>query len=568
MHSGRLMISKTRFLTVLFFISLTLIFMTTDLSAIDFWDQEIPEKELVRLLLEKMRDEDLLGQVFLFWYSGNHPSKEIIQWITTRNMGGVKIFGWNTGDLRVLSMSIGLLQNAALSTPFRIPLFVATDQEGGWVRHVKSDTSITPGNLSIGASGLPEDAYLTGKIIGYELRIIGINMNFAPTVDVYTNPDAHVIGPRAFSDDPVQTGILALAYYQGMKEQGIICTAKHFPGHGGAPGDSHGTLPIAHTTSEELWERDLVPYRFLIKEGLPAIMSGHIAYPEITGETIPASLSPYFQSVLIRDRLHFQGVLVTDDLRMQGALEAGIGVREIAESALRAGNDMIMLSRNMDIYQEIWDYLLLLIKNDESFRNRILEAVGRILTVKLAYLRGENAVPIIPDPELVASSLPSEHNGFFLEQAARAVTLIQEERIPLTDIEGKKILLAGQLKGFLREGQRRLPGADTFYFSYSPFYTPRQGEIDELKNIQGNYDIIIFCLANPNSLAVLKTLKESPEKVIVLSTLTPVYLREVPWVSSALAVYGTGKESYEAGFAALLGDFIPEGTLPISLELE
>ena len=108
------------------------------------------------------------------------------------------------------------MQDAAAKTNLKIPLFVATDQEGGWVRHVKGETSITPGNIAIGASGIALDAYRSALVIGTELRILGINMNFAPNVDLYINPDAHVVGPRAFSSDPVDTAFFSLAFFLGV----------------------------------------------------------------------------------------------------------------------------------------------------------------------------------------------------------------------------------------------------------------------------------------------------------------------------------------------------------------
>ena len=171
------------------------------------------------------------------------------------------------------------MQRSAADTRLGIPLFIATDQEGGWVRHVKSKTSITPGNMAIGASGLPYDAYWSGYYIGQELKSIGINMNFAPTVDVYSNIDAHVIGPRAFSQDPLETAQLALAYFKGMEETGVVSTAKHFPGHGNAAEDSHGILPRIDISFDTLWERELLPYRYLIDRDLPTVMSGHLSLP-------------------------------------------------------------------------------------------------------------------------------------------------------------------------------------------------------------------------------------------------------------------------------------------------
>jgi beta-N-acetylhexosaminidase len=530
---------------------------------------DMPEGELINHLIESMSDEEVLGQVFLVGYSSAKPTKEVMDWINQRNIGGVKIFGWNAGNLKILAESITTMQQAALNTPLGIPLFTATDQEGGWVRHVKGETAITPGNLAVGASGLPYDAYNTGLYIGKELAVLGINMNFAPTVDVYLNSNAHVIGPRAFSEDPIQTATLAAAYFKGMSEAGVICTAKHFPGHGNAEGDSHGTLPVIDISFEELWNQDLVPYKVLIKEGLPAIMSGHLSFPVVTGDNIPASISHFFISEVIRDKLHFEGIVITDDLYMHGVRGEGRTTAEICKQALLAGNDMIMLSQTPGLNEVIWLSLYKAMQEEQEFRNRIFESVRRILRIKIQNLKDHPKVNLMPMPQNIADNIPnSEGEDFFFQQACRSVTIIRDKQIPFRSSDTGTILLAGQLQEFFDEGLRRYPGADTYYFPFNDFYKSKKSVRDELKRIAPNYDHIIFCLANPNSLEVVKSLEKYREKIIVYSVLTPVYLEETLWIDSALAVYGWGIESFKAGYAVLNGDYSAEGKLPISLKQE
>ena len=180
----------------------------------------------------------------------------LLGWIEGQGLGGVKIFPRNVASLEQLAAHVDELQAAAQRQPRRIPLLIATDLEGGWIDHVKHEISKTPGNLAIGAAGMPADAYRTGRYLGLELAALGINMNFAPTVDVYSSPDASVIGPRAFSSDPVQTGLLAVAYFRGLQSAGIIATAKHYPGHGAADRDSHLVLPRIDADREQLWDRE------------------------------------------------------------------------------------------------------------------------------------------------------------------------------------------------------------------------------------------------------------------------------------------------------------------------
>ncbi|MFP4564345.1 MAG: glycoside hydrolase family 3 protein [Spirochaetia bacterium] len=529
------------------------------------WDDIEPDE--AEIIVEEMTDTELLGQVLMLGYDGTVPSPEILEWIREGRIGGIKIFGWNVGSLPGLARSIARMQRAASETPKGIPLFIATDQEGGWVRHIKEETSITAGNMAIGATRLPRDAYFTGYYIGRELRTLGVNMNFAPTVDVYTNPEAHVIGPRAFSSDPLETARLAVAYFRGLDATGVIATAKHFPGHGRADVDSHGALPLIDATLEDLWETDLLPYRFLVREGLPAIMGGHLGFPGITGKIEPATLSSYFQTEILRNRLGFEGIAITDDLRMSGVADTGDPLEDIALKALDAGNDVLMISRTPEEHEMIWERLHREMRASPSFRAKILEAAKRILRIKIAYLKSPDAVPLYPDPDEVRSVIPDpEARDFFFELACRSVSLISGDSLPLTSDRLGRVLLAGQYRRFLDAGKARFPEADTYYFSYEPFHTAVRAEKERFTRLAGNYDTVIFCLANPNSLEILETLSETDVRVIVFSVLSPVYLDEIEWADTAIAVYGTGNESFTAGFAVLSGDYEPEGTLPVSIE--
>ncbi len=517
-------------------------------------------------ILQSMDDTELLGQVFLLGYFGRTPSSQILDWITEKNIGGVKIFGWNAENLRDLGRSVEIMQTAASDTRLGIPLFVATDQEGGWVRHVKGDTSVTPGNLAIGATKLPYDAYYTGLYIGQELRNLGINMNFAPTVDIYGNENAHVIGPRAFAEDPLTTAQLGVAYYHGMKNAGIICTAKHFPGHGKATEDSHGTLPVIPCTFEVLWNEDLLPYRFLLREGLPALMSAHLSFPKIIDEDTPASLSSFFLQDVVRDKMGFEGIIITDDMRMHGALHNGNSISEVCLQAMKAGNDMIMISHDFEIYEKAWNLLYKELQSNQEFRTSIKESVRRILKTKLRYVRGPEAVPLKPNLNTIEEAIPlKDSEEFFFNQACRSVSLISDGNIPLSG-DGKKILLAGQLNTFLSVGLEYYPDAETYHFPYSPFYKAEEKYIAELKRRARRYDILVFCLANPNSAEVLRQLKGIDTKVIVISVLTPVYLRYIPWIETGLAIYGTGQDSFTAGFAALKGMIPANGIVPIHMQ--
>jgi beta-N-acetylhexosaminidase len=526
--------------------------------SLSFYDEGNP-KELAAQLVNQMTDEEVLAQTFMLGWIGMKPSPLILEWIRQRNLGGVKIFGWNTSDTLELAETVGILQKESLKGRFHIPLLVATDQEGGWIRHVKGSTSETPGNMAIGASGYPQDAYWSGYYIGRELAVLGINMNFAPTVDLYTNRDSTLIGPRSFGIDPANTGIFGLAFMRGQEAVGIISTAKHFPGHGDTDLDSHGILPKIGVSFDVLWDRELVPYRMLSMEGLPAVMSGHLAFPNIESDATPASLSPWFLQNVLRRKIGFQGVVITDDLMMNGATVSAGSLSKAAKQAIAAGNDIIMFSKTPLLLDPVWTVLLDAMKNEPAFKERTRDAARRVLEVKLKYLRGEKAVPLIPEMENVKKNLPDpEGTKFFLGLAARSVTVVKDDDFPLLPSEAGKVLLTGQYLAFFKQGRIAYPGAKSYW------YAPDFGVADFLQYARAA-DTIIFCLSDDLGMRFLKSLQPLKKKVIVLSVLSPVYLDEAPWVDGAIAVYSYANESFVAGFSMLLGKIKPRGQLPFPL---
>jgi beta-N-acetylhexosaminidase len=522
-------------------------------------------------ILAAMDDEARVAQLLMVSWASDAPTPEVMRWIRERNIGGVKVFGWNGEDLIVLARAIDEMQRASLATETAIPLFTATDQEGGWVRHVKDGTSVTPGNMAIGASDLPFDARMTARYIGLELRALGVNMNFAPTVDVYRNPEAHVIGPRAFSSDPIQSGLLGVAYYRGLEETGVMATAKHFPGHGNASGDSHGILPIIYDDYETLWNVDILPFRMLIRDGVPAVLSGHLSFPDVTGDMAPASISPYFKQRVLRDQLDFQGVVITDDLYMGGALEygeaQGWSFDEVVKRAIEAGNDIVMLSRTPEFDGPIWQTLIGAYREDPTFRARVDESVRRILRVKLHYLRPETRVPLSPDVDAVRAAMrTTEAREFFLDQAGRSVTILQDDGLPLGTGETGRVLLAGNDPTFFRVGRQFFPNAEEMRFPSSSFYFSASGDRARFSAALARYDTVIFLLSDPATMQILATAEGSADSITVYSILTPIYLAELPWVRRAIAVYGWGTESFESGFAALTGGIPAPGRVPIVLD--
>ncbi len=526
----------------------------------DFWSGG-SDPSAAESLLSRLSDEEVLGQIFMMAYPGTEPPALLFRWISERALGGVKVFGWNADDTEILARAIGRIQKAAEGTSHRIPPFVATDQEGGWIRHVKGSTSVTPGNMAIGASALPQDAYRSALYIGRELSALGITMNFAPTVDLALKPRSVIIGPRAFSDDPRATAVLAAAYVRGMEDAGVLPTAKHFPGHGDTELDSHGVLPVIPVDEPTLWDRDLVPYRLLAAEGLPGIMSGHLAYPRITGDRTPASLSKYFLTDMLRKRMGYEGLVVTDDLFMTGAYVPG-GFPETCVRAVLAGNDILMISRILDFSDEAWRRLLGEYRSNPEFRKRVRESAVRVLRAKQTYLKPRGAAGVCPEED-GARLQDREARDFFADQAYRSATILEGAGLPLAPEAPGRVVLAGAFSDFFAEGLARYPRAEHFRFSYLADGEGLAAELESFRvRIRGARAVVVS-VANSSSAAFADASARSGVPTYVVSVLSPAFALDALPVSGSVAVYSFSRESFAAAFAVLSGAMEARGILPI-----
>jgi beta-N-acetylhexosaminidase len=426
---------------------------------------------------------------------------------------------------------------------------------------VKGSTSETPGNMAIGASGYPRDAYLSGLYIGKELALLGINMNFAPAVDLFTNRDSQLIGPRAFGSNPVMAGILGAAFVKGQLDSGVIPTAKHYPGHGDTDLDSHSTLPKIDITFDALWNRELVPYRMLAQEGLPVVMSGHLAFPLTEAKDAPASLSSWFLKDVLRDKIGFNGVVITDDLMMAGATLWTGSLSRTAKQAIIAGNDIIMFSSTLLLTDNVWTFLINSMKEEDDFKKSVRNSTRRILELKIKYLRGDLAVPYVPDlAKLEAGLHDPEASAFFLNLAARSATFVRPSVpstvFPLIPEKEGRVLLTGRYNDFFIYGKIAFPDAALYRYSSST------ANAIEIVRLARNADTVIFCLADSSDLRMLYSLQQLGKKVIVLSVLNPVHLEKTPWITGAVAVYSYAPESFAAGFSAITGRIPAQGILP------
>jgi len=303
------------------------------------------------------------------------------------------------------------LQKAAAKLPAGVPLMVGVDQEHGTVTRIRDGVTRLPTAMAFGAADDPALTERAAAVSGAELATLGINVDFAPDADVIANPGNTVIGSRSFGSDPAAVSRHVAASVRGYEQAGVATALKHFPGHGRTDVDSHEAIPVLSQDRETLEREDLAPFRAGIDAGSEIVMSGHLDARAIDPGT-PASLSPKVLTDLLRGEMGFTGMVVTDGLDMK-ALTDKYPAGEVAVRAVLAGNDLLLLPPDVGAAQQA---LLAALKSGRLPRARAVEAVTRILTVKLRHR------PTPSGPDTLRSSA---HQAAVDEAAARAVTLLR-----------------------------------------------------------------------------------------------------------------------------------------------
>lgn len=293
-------------------------------------------------------------------------------------VGGVILFGENVVNPAQITAF-----NRGLQAQSKIPLFIATDEEGGRVTRIAGNSAFSvkkyQSAAAVGASGNAAAGLEMGRTIGAYLATYGFNLDFAPVADVFTNPKNTVIGNRAFSTDATIAAAMAEAAAQGLKEQGIIPTYKHFPGHGDTAQDSHSQLAISNKTLAEMTACEWLP--FMKATDKDFVMVGHIACPSITGDMLPATLSHTMITQHLRGTCGFDGLVITDAMNMK-AITNTYGAGNAAVMAIQAGCDMILMPSDL---VSAFDAVMEAAENGNISSERLNESVCRILEYKIEY---------------------------------------------------------------------------------------------------------------------------------------------------------------------------------------
>lgn len=306
---------------------------------------------------------------------------------------GIILFRRNFEDVEQLRTLVAAL-HALPSAPL-----VSIDHEGGLVMRLREPFTHFPPARAMSLTSDPAVAYAVGYAMGTELAAVGIDLSYAPVLDVDSNPQNPIIGHRAFGADPATVVRFALPFMQGLHDAGVIACGKHFPGHGDTAHDSHLELPIVSRARSALEQTELVPFRAAIAAGIPMLMSAHVLYPELDQDH-PATLSRAILDRLLRRELGFEGVLVSDDLEMRALRGAG-SIADCAVRALQAGVDWAMVCNDFDESARTFERIRAALVDEELSRRAIEQSADRIRRLRGAVPSQEPAsLPIVAHQQL------------------------------------------------------------------------------------------------------------------------------------------------------------------------
>jgi beta-N-acetylhexosaminidase len=312
------------------------------------------------------------GELIVGGFTGTSAPAEVLSRIVAGHLGGAILFARNVVDP---GQVLALNQQLAAASPAGRPLLIAVDQEGGRVARIRAPATVWPAMRQVGDR---DDLQLTravGQALGSELAALGFNLDFAPVMDVFTNPDNKVIGDRAFGSTPDRVIAHGLAFAEGLGAAGVIACAKHFPGHGDTLLDSHLALPVVQHDRQRLEAVELRPFAAAARAGVPTLMTAHVICTAYDDR--PATLSRRLLQEVLRDELGYRGVVVSDDLEM-AAIAAHTAVPRAAVEAVRAGCDLLLICHKAELQEQARLAIAAEADQDRAFAARLEESLARI----------------------------------------------------------------------------------------------------------------------------------------------------------------------------------------------
>jgi beta-N-acetylhexosaminidase len=348
-----------------------------------------------------------VGQLLIMGFDGTAMSPRLRVMLDTLGPAGVILFKRNIEDAAQTHALLRELQKTTLEAAFR-----CVDMEGGTVDRLRDVIAPMPSVAEVAVCSSRRVFRKHGRLIAAEVRALGFNTDFAPVLDLQFEASKSVLTSRTVSADPGRAILYARNFLRGLNDGHVVGCGKHFPGLGEGNLDSHVDLPSIDKPWKRLWKEDLLPYRKLQRD-LPFVMVAHAAYPQVSGDKLPASLSKKWMSGVLRRKIGYRGLIITDDLDMGGVLAAA-PVEEAAVETLRAGADMFLVCHKEEHVRRAFEAVLQRAERDKKFARLVAEKAKRVLETKKKSKALRMPMPAPPSPKTV-------------EQLARAVWEFTEE---------------------------------------------------------------------------------------------------------------------------------------------
>lgn len=529
-----------------------------------------PSESEVQSLLSQMTLEEKVGQMIMGGFYGDVPTEDARRLIQEAHVGSMILFAYSGNvkePLQTAKLNNGL-QKLAADTRLKIPLLIATDQEGGVVARLTTGATELPGNMALGAARDPKLVRQAYKIMAQELRAVGIQMDLAPDLDVNVNPDNPVIGVRSFAENPELVAQMGTEAIRGLQKNNVIATAKHFPGHGDTNVDSHLGLPVINKSREELEKVELVPFKQAIASGIDAIMTAHIHVPALDPTPdLPATLSKPILTGLLREQLGYKGLIITDSMTMAGVANYFGGVPQAAVKAVDAGADIILLTPSLTTDEQIEVYRAIVdaVRAGTLAEKRIDESVLRILKAKLRYGLFQNSQV---DLEKVPKEVGTEKSARQAQEMARkSVTLVKNEGnlLPFKLSSEQKLEIISQYSII----DRVKPYHANTEEIYMQKTNPTDAEIAQAVQMASGKDVLIVGTYSaslyPQQIKLVKELQKLNKPIAVVAFRNPYDIKDFPEVNAYLNVYGFRSVSLQAAVDTLFGNNNPSGKLPVTI---
>jgi beta-N-acetylhexosaminidase len=512
--------------------------------------------------------EELVGQTFMIAIDTEIAVSREADVRAGRLGGGMLRWDRFTGP-QALEMT-GKLRDWSEHSPHRIPFWVSTDHEGGptFTQRLYGVAPF-PGSMALGAAGSPDLAREAAEATARELRALGIDITFAPSLDVNSNPANPIIGLRSYGEDPALVTELGLAALKGYRDGGILAVPKHFPGHGDTSEDSHLGLPVSGKKLPELEKTELPPFRAAIKDGAEAIMPAHMVFPALGASAgRPNTLSREVLGGFLRGRLGFKGLIFSDSLDM-GAIVGVYGSSESAVLALLAGNDVLLIGKGD--YPSAFSAVVNAVKSGRIPRARVEESVARILEAKRRLGLFSFAAPRPLKPAAVARD-----RALAQKAADESVTLVwNRDLVPLHLAPAQRLSLvlfhsaryAEEAALFAGAIAKRHPETEVFDLPVSPSTSAVAGVLARNRSaaavVVGTYQ---YGTPVPAPQAELvRGLIAGPAPVAAVSLMNPYDLALSSGARAGIAAYGMTDSALEAAARLLFGEIPPRGRLPVTV---